>query len=811
MAPSTTAPSAASQPRRRRLPFLRKPSTPRFRFHRPRLRMWTDEPKNFEYLDDYRERRRLTLETIDASGFGWWVVFVAGVGFLTDAYDIFALNMVLPMIGYVYYERGTIPWQHTLLLKCATLVGTMVGQVTFGILGDFWGRRKMYGVELLVIIFATLGVAQCSPGVGHSMSLIGWLFFWRLLMGVGIGADYPLSAAITAEFAPTKHRARMMALLFWMQPLGQLLSTLVAMAVIAIMRDQIPGSTLVSECSDLDGDCARVVDTIWRWIIGIGAAPAIIAVFFRLTIPESPRYTLDVLNNTRKAQETVVYFKVQPPTEIDLVATTNVVTENSNNDPPAEPNHLSLPPPTTTGISGSSGVLRQRPLGGGLHHTNASGLTYINSSIATAPSANTFRLPSPALSIHPPTRQPFESTLPEGDPSHLSLPPTSYSNQQPAHSPYPPSHSASDLTASHFREDHCLRKASRQDLYQYFITSGNYRDLLGTSLSWFLLDLSFYGLSVHSPRGLAASLFLPAGSELSHDPPAMDSLWDMSVHSLVIVSIGACLGGAVMIKLSHYCSRKKIQFYGFLILAALLLVMGCSLAELVGKKSMANLRGIMIMLCVLLHFFFNFGPNTTTFIIPTEAFPTRYRCTAHGLSAAMGKAGSIVSQVIFSCVRRGGRGVDDDPVLLGHCMKGFAGVMVLGAIVTWRWAPETCDSDGRSRTLEELAGGRLGREECQWRDKARKEAQAGANEQGSHWGSQMGSRNASHNINGQSRSGIRVAEQDLGSSMMGSTLGRRSDVHPEEGEDSGMGHHNHDFRNHSTEHHDSQIERIRSR
>jgi MFS transporter, PHS family, inorganic phosphate transporter len=107
--------------------------------------------------------------------------------------------MVLPMIGYVYYDRGVIPWQHTLMLKCATLVGTAVGQVVFGILGDFWGRRKMYGVELLIIIFATLGVAQCSPGVGHSMSLIGWLFFWRLLMGVGIGADYPLSAAITAE------------------------------------------------------------------------------------------------------------------------------------------------------------------------------------------------------------------------------------------------------------------------------------------------------------------------------------------------------------------------------------------------------------------------------------------------------------------------------------------------------------------------------------------------------------------------------------------------------------------------------------
>lgn len=47
------------------------------------------------------------------------------------------------------------------------------------------------------------------------------------------------------------------------------------------------------------------------------------------------------------------------------------------------------------------------------------------------------------------------------------------------------------------------------------------------------------------------------------------------------------------------------------------------------------------------NFFQNFGPNTTTFIIPGEVFPTRYRSTAHGICAASGKLGAIIAQVSF--------------------------------------------------------------------------------------------------------------------------------------------------------------------
>lgn len=61
----------------------------------------------------------------------------------------------------------------------------------------------------------------------------------------------------------------------------------------------------------------------------------------------------------------------------------------------------------------------------------------------------------------------------------------------------------------------------------------------------------------------------------------------------------------------------------------------------------ANGDAFMALYC-LANFFQNFGPNTTTFIIPGEVFPTRYRSTAHGISAASGKLGAVIAQILFT-------------------------------------------------------------------------------------------------------------------------------------------------------------------
>src|SRR5438552_13260495 len=81
----------------------------------------------------------------------------------------------------------------------------------------------MYGVSLLIMIFTTLATAL--SGTGPSTHAIGIIVMWRVLLGIGIGGDYPMSAVITSEFAATRYRGRMMAAVFSMQgvyqPLGQ--------------------------------------------------------------------------------------------------------------------------------------------------------------------------------------------------------------------------------------------------------------------------------------------------------------------------------------------------------------------------------------------------------------------------------------------------------------------------------------------------------------------------------------------------------------------------------------------------------------
>ena len=67
----------------------------------------------------------------------------------------------------------------------------------------------------MIMIFATLSTSL--TGSGPATSAIGIIIFWRVIVGVGIGGDYPMSAVITSEFASTRHRGRMMAAVFSMQ------------------------------------------------------------------------------------------------------------------------------------------------------------------------------------------------------------------------------------------------------------------------------------------------------------------------------------------------------------------------------------------------------------------------------------------------------------------------------------------------------------------------------------------------------------------------------------------------------------------
>lgn len=163
------------------------------------------ENSDASHLSDPHERRRQALARIDEARFGWHhvrAVVVAGVGFFTDSYDIFAINLAVSMLGVVYWQGaksgpGKIPSSSDTAIKVATSGGTVIGQLFFGWLADRIGRKRMYGIELMIIMLSTL--AQALSSSSRAISITGLLIFWRVIMGIGIGGDYPLSSIITSE------------------------------------------------------------------------------------------------------------------------------------------------------------------------------------------------------------------------------------------------------------------------------------------------------------------------------------------------------------------------------------------------------------------------------------------------------------------------------------------------------------------------------------------------------------------------------------------------------------------------------------
>jgi PHS family inorganic phosphate transporter-like MFS transporter len=98
------------------------------------------------------------------------------------------------MLGVSFWSqsnKGVIPTNSDTAIKVATSGGTVIGQLGFGYLADVVGRKKMYGLELIIIIFATLAQALSSPS--HAVSIVGLIIFWRVLM---VSSNHAIQLAV---------------------------------------------------------------------------------------------------------------------------------------------------------------------------------------------------------------------------------------------------------------------------------------------------------------------------------------------------------------------------------------------------------------------------------------------------------------------------------------------------------------------------------------------------------------------------------------------------------------------------------------
>jgi len=147
-------------------------------------------------------------------------VFIAGMGFFTDAYDLFCISTVTNLLGRIYYfdsnssSPGLLPPNVLAAVNGVALCGTFCGQLFFGWMGDKLGRKKVYGITL-ILMFITSIASGLSFG-STAKGVMTMLCFFRFWLGFGIGGDYPLSATIMSEYANKKTRGSFMAAVFAM-------------------------------------------------------------------------------------------------------------------------------------------------------------------------------------------------------------------------------------------------------------------------------------------------------------------------------------------------------------------------------------------------------------------------------------------------------------------------------------------------------------------------------------------------------------------------------------------------------------------
>jgi MFS family permease len=145
------------------------------------------------------------------------------------------------------------------------------------------------------------------------------LGFWRLILGIGIGGDYPLSATITSEWAVVHRRGQLIAAIFSMQGFGNVAAALVAMIVLACFKVPVENNVVN-------------LDYVWRICLGLGAVPAVATIYARLTLPESPRYSADVIGDQKAARKALEKQKWIEPDETHRKSITNSINDVDYNE-----------------------------------------------------------------------------------------------------------------------------------------------------------------------------------------------------------------------------------------------------------------------------------------------------------------------------------------------------------------------------------------------------------------------------------------------------------------------------------------------
>lgn len=209
-------------------------------------------------------------QQLDESGITrpMWLLWLLSAGLIAlDGFDFFVIGIALPFIEQDFgLDATTIG-----AIAVAAIVGSFVGSLMLGPLTDWIGRQRMLIIDIGIFVVATAATALAWDAVS--------LICFRFLVGIGIGADYPLSVAYITENVPARFRGRMVIGAFTFQAVGALLGAIAGLVVIYLFQRVYPDAV------------EPAIHYAWRWMLGIGLVGAIAVALLRFQfVLESPRY-----------------------------------------------------------------------------------------------------------------------------------------------------------------------------------------------------------------------------------------------------------------------------------------------------------------------------------------------------------------------------------------------------------------------------------------------------------------------------------------------------------------------------------------
>lgn len=190
--------------------------------------------------------------------------------------------------------------------------------------------------------------------------------------------------------------------------------------------------------------------------------------------------------------------------------------------------------------------------------------------------------------------------------------------------------------------------------------------LIATAGAWFCNDVFFYGNKLFQGQFI---------SVISHNPKNLLTTWSWNLVNIV-VSLAGYYMASFLIDNKMY-GRKMMQQVGFFMCFLMFVIPAFKYDYYTSPAGIHSFQAMYF----LSSFFNQFGPNSVTFLVAGEVFPTPIRATAHGFSACMGKAGALLASVLYNYI--------DTPTKF-LVVPWFG---LLGMVLTYLFLPDTTGLD----------------------------------------------------------------------------------------------------------------------